>query len=93
MIPTHTPARPDAELLKRLRKHLNLTQSDLASLAKVSSKVVAALETGYLSTPTLSTLNSVARALNIRTTQLLIEETQNPGNFELAQRLKAGAAE
>lgn len=81
------PLLPHRELLIRLRKHFNLTQQDLARMAKVSPTVVSALETGSLSTPTLATVNALAVALAVCPAQLLLPAGPKPTNFDLAERL------
>ncbi|MFC0623244.1 helix-turn-helix domain-containing protein [Kribbella deserti] len=59
------------EALARYRYRLNMTQEELAERAGVSKSMVKAIEQGTR-TGSMPTLNKLARALNITTTDLLI---------------------
>jgi transcriptional regulator with XRE-family HTH domain len=83
----HAPSAPDRELIKKLRSHFNMSQVDLASMAKISLATVSKLESGELENPQLETLNAIAKAFNINTAQLLVTEVPEPGNFKLAAQL------
>lgn len=74
-------------LIKALRDHLQMTQVDLASMSGVSLSTISKIESGEIKNPRLNTLNAIAKAFNISTTQLLSTETPEPGNFRLAASL------
>lgn len=55
--------------VRRLRKSLDLTVSELASAARISRGMLSKIENGAIS-PSLSTLQALARSLNVPITQL-----------------------
>lgn len=83
----HTPSTPDRLLMKALRAHFQMNQVDLASMSGVSLATISKIESGELENPQLETLNAIAKAFNINTAQLLLTETPEPSNFDLAARL------
>lgn len=54
------------EKIKRLRKTRELTQEQLAELARVDPKTIIEIEGGKRANPTLKTLKKISRALNVR---------------------------
>lgn len=83
----HAPSTPDRVLIKKLRAHFQMNQVDLASMSGVSLATISKIESGELENPQLETLNAIAKAFNINTTQLLFTETPEPSNFGLAAQL------
>jgi len=75
--------------MKRLRAHFEMSQADLAYLSTVSLATISKLESGTLQNARLQTLNAIAKAFNVNTSQLLSTETPEPGNFKLAHTLKS----
>ncbi len=56
------------------RKELNLSQEAVARLAGVSLNLINKIERGAITDPHYSTLNSVAGALDMSLSDLLLEE-------------------
>lgn len=83
----HSPSTPDRVLIKALRAHFQMSQVDLASMSGVSLATISRIESGELENPQLETLNAIAKAFNINTSQLLFTETPEPNNFGLAAQL------
>lgn len=83
----HAPSTPDRVLIKKLRTHFQMTQVDLASMSGVSLATISKIESGEFKNPRLDTLNAIAKAFNINTSQLLFTGTPKPGNFDLAVQL------
>ena len=86
----HAPSAPDRVLIKKLRAHFQMSQVDLASMARVSLDTISKIESGEFKNPQLETLNAIAKAFNINTAQLLFTETPEPSNFGLAAHLAEG---
>lgn len=61
--------------LKQLRLARNLTQEQLAEAAGLSYKFVGEIERG-IGNPTLTTLDSLASALQIALTELVVDEAR-----------------
>ncbi|MGE0706689.1 MAG: helix-turn-helix domain-containing protein [Planctomycetota bacterium] len=79
------------ERIKQLRKQAGLTQSQLAEAAttddrEITRVFVGALERGE-KTPSLKTLDQLARALDVTLSQLLDVDHQVSGSEDDAQRL------
>lgn len=51
------------QLIKKLRKHFNLTLEDLSSLSGISIYTLSAVERGHA--PTLSVLKSIGRTFKV----------------------------
>lgn len=64
--------------LKAIRKKKNISQAKLAEIADLSSGIIGEIETGH-SNPNLSTIDKIAKALDVPVYQLLydIEEDYN----------------
>jgi len=58
--------------VRRLRKDLDLTVAELGAAAGISTGMLSKIETGSIS-PSLATLNSLARALNVPISRLFSE--------------------
>lgn len=58
------------ERIRRLRLDANLTQGSLAEIAGVKSNTIARLERG-LHTASMPTLKSLAKALNVKVSDIL----------------------
>lgn len=59
--------------VRRYRRLLDLTQTDLAKMASLSQAQVAAIETGRQKNITVKTLGSLASALSVSLESLLME--------------------
>lgn len=59
------------EKIKKLRKESGLTQEKLAEMASVDPKTVIQIENAKRRNPTLETINKIATALKITSTELL----------------------
>lgn len=57
--------------LKDLRKKKKMTQEELASLADLEYKYIQRLESKKPSSPTLNTLEKIAKAFNVSISKLL----------------------
>ena len=60
-----------ADNLKRLRKAKNLTQEKLARLADLTNNPIIKIEAGKNQNPTLATLKSISKALDISVNELI----------------------
>ncbi|UMX47461.1 MAG: helix-turn-helix transcriptional regulator [Candidatus Nealsonbacteria bacterium DGGOD1a] len=60
-----------ADNLKRLRKAKNLTQEKLARLADLTNNTIIKIEAGKNQNPTLATLKSISKALDISVNELI----------------------
>lgn len=58
-------------MIKRLRKRKGLSQRALARRVKVTDAYIAMLETGERKNPSLTILKRLAKALDVRLTELL----------------------
>ena len=58
-------------MIKRLRERKGLSQRALARRVKVSDAYIAMLETGERKNPSLTILKRLAKALDVRLTELL----------------------
>lgn len=65
-----------AENLKKFRKVLGLNQMQLAEEARISTGFLAGIETGK-KFPSARTLESLGRALKVRTWQLFMDASEN----------------
>jgi transcriptional regulator with XRE-family HTH domain len=61
--------------VRRLRKSMELTVSQLGLMAGISAGMLSKIENGSIS-PSLSTLNALARALNVSMSSLLAESEE-----------------
>ena len=83
-VEVHRAENPMEELLQLIgeriskgRKHLSLTQEQLAERADLNLSYIGQIERA-LRTPSLKSLLKISRALNIPLAQLLDEEHNNP---------------
>jgi transcriptional regulator with XRE-family HTH domain len=60
-----------ATVLRKLREERNMTQEELAKLAKVTRSHLSLLEAGHRTNPSLDVLKRLARALGVSVTELL----------------------
>ncbi len=58
-------------MIKKLREQHGMSQRDLAERVHVSGAYIAMLETGKRNNPSLATLKRLAKALDVRLTELL----------------------
>ena len=72
-----------AHALKELRKSKGLTQEALAQRAGVDYKYLQKLEGSKPSSPTLSTLNKLAKGLQISLVELVQKISEDDGNGSL----------
>ena len=72
-----------AHALKELRKSKGLTQEALAQRAGVDYKYLQKLEGSKPSSPTLSTLNKLAKGLQISLVELVQKISDDDGNGSL----------
>jgi transcriptional regulator with XRE-family HTH domain len=70
-MPTTVERTPFAARLRAMRKGKGLTQAALATKAELSPSVVAQLEQGYTGDPKLSTIQQLAKALEVEVCELL----------------------
>jgi transcriptional regulator with XRE-family HTH domain len=64
--------------LKQLREAAGYSQEELAKAADLSSALVRHLEQGLRRNPTMTTLQRLARALNITAADLIVEADPDP---------------
>lgn len=57
--------------LKQLRQEKDLTQKDLADESDVSDTIISRIENGHISDPKLSTVNRLARGLDMTTAEFI----------------------
>ncbi|OQB44025.1 MAG: HTH-type transcriptional regulator SinR [Parcubacteria group bacterium ADurb.Bin159] len=57
--------------IKKLRKQKGLSQDRLSKLADISYNTVIKLESGGITNPSISTLQKIAKALNVSVDNLL----------------------
>lgn len=62
--------------VRRLRKHLDLTVADLGAAAGISAGMLSKIENGAIS-PSLSTLDALAKALNVSISRLFVETEEH----------------
>lgn len=79
---------PNAALIRKAREYFNLTQLDLASMAKVSLPTISNLESGKLTNPTLGTLNAIAGVFHIDPRDLLTSSTKEFANDAVGKQLR-----
>jgi transcriptional regulator with XRE-family HTH domain len=76
LAPTHAPTRSiEQEIgteVRRLRKSLDLTVTELGAAAGISAGMLSKIENGTIS-PSLSTLSALAHALNVSISDLFAE--------------------
>lgn len=73
-------ARPRPSLgrnLRRLRQHASLTQHELAARSGVSRPTIARIESGSQATASLDTIEALARALGVRSSELMDQEEES----------------
>ena len=74
-------------LLRKLRKRFNFTQVDLASASKVSLATIIKVEQGHV--PTLSVLESIAKAFHVDYRDFLVPPHKVPNNDAIRKRIVA----
>lgn len=67
--------------IKSWRKHRGMTQYQLAEKTNLSRSYVADIERGRYN-PSVETLDSISRALNIKISELIDEQSKNPDSHE-----------
>lgn len=75
------------QAIKLVRKDSRLTQEELAELANLSRSYVADIERGRYS-PSMSTLEKIAEALNITVADILSKDTDKVGCYDVGRRLE-----
>lgn len=60
-----------AQIVKKLREEKGLSQEKLARLADVSNNTIVNIEAGKQNNPTIETLKSIAKALEISVDELI----------------------
>jgi transcriptional regulator with XRE-family HTH domain len=60
-----------AQVVKKLREEKGLSQEKLARLADVSNNTIVNIEAGKQNNPTIETLKSIAKALEISVDELI----------------------
>lgn len=69
--------------LRKLRKEQSLTQLELAQQVGITNGQISTIERG-VSSPSLATLNRIARALNVSMTEFFVDERQK--DIELVRK-------
>ncbi|MGD2351960.1 helix-turn-helix domain-containing protein [Bacillus subtilis] len=75
------------QAIKLIRKDSRLTQEELAELANLSRSYVADIERGRYS-PSMSTLEKIAEALNITVADILSKDTNKFERYDVGSRLE-----
>ena len=60
-----------SQIIKKLREEKGLSQEKLARLADVSNNTIVNIEAGKQNNPTIETLKSIAKALEISVDELI----------------------
>jgi len=60
-----------SQIIKKLREEKGLSQEKLARLADVSNNTIVNIEAGKQDNPTIETLKSIAKALEISVDELI----------------------
>lgn len=76
-----------AALIRKLRERFNLTQVDLASMSKVSLATITKVEQGHV--PTLSVLESIAKAFHVDYRDFLVPPHKVPSNDTICKLIVA----
>ena len=76
-----------AALIRKLRERFNLTQVDLASMSKVSLATIIKVEQGHV--PTLSVLESIAKAFHVDYRDFLVPPHKVPSNDTICKLIVA----
>ena len=74
-------------LIRKLRKRFNFTQVDLASASKVSLATIIKVEQGHV--PTLSVLESIAKAFHVDYRDFLVPPHKVPNNDAICKPIVA----
>lgn len=74
-------------LIRKLRERFNFTQVDLASASKVSLATIIKVEQGHV--PTISVLESVAKAFHVDYRDFLIPPHKVPNNDAICKLIVA----
>ena len=77
-------------LIRQYRRASGMTQRELSAKAKISYSMVAKLESGEQSNPSLETLKKIATALDCDVSDLLSDEKLTVGENLRIERRKAG---
>ena len=77
-------------LIRKLRERFNFTQVDLASMSKVSLATIIKVEQGHV--PTISVLESIAKAFHVDYRDLLVPPLHTPNNDHICKLIIASAA-
>lgn len=76
-----------AALIRKLRERFSLTQVDLASMSKVSLATIIKVEQGHV--PTLSVLESIAKAFHVDYRDFLVPPHKVPSNDTICKLIVA----
>ena len=74
-------------LIRKLRERFNFTQVDLASMSKVSLATIIKVEQGHV--PTLSVLESIAKAFHVDYRDFLVPPHKVPNNDAICKLIVA----
>lgn len=60
--------------IKTIRKEKGLTQEELSKLSGISRTIISGLENGTITNTQTSTIEAIAKALGVRTTEIFADE-------------------